>query len=112
MYIMHPKEEFLLHLGQEQGISNIMSLEHIYTEGGCLGLPFQSLGRSCYWLAMQARFLIKPKPSLLKEETVPTSFISTFYTSIFNLIFGKFMKLFNLFHLDAPFTHILISFLC
>lgn len=34
MYIMHPKEEFLLHLGQEQGISNVMSFAHL-----CKGLP-------------------------------------------------------------------------
>lgn len=34
MYIMHPKEEFLLHLGQEQGISNVMSFAPL-----CKGLP-------------------------------------------------------------------------
>lgn len=44
MYIMHPKEEFLLHLGQEQGISNVMSFEHICTARGCLGLPLSEPG--------------------------------------------------------------------
>lgn len=46
MYIMHPKEEFLLHLGQEQGISNIMSFEHLCVARGCVGLLFQILGWS------------------------------------------------------------------
>lgn len=39
MYIMHPKEEFLLHLGQEQGVSNIMSFERVCIAGR-LGLLF------------------------------------------------------------------------
>lgn len=46
MYIMHPKEEFLLHSGQEQGVSNIMSFEHVCIARGCLGLLFWSLGWS------------------------------------------------------------------
>lgn len=33
MYIMHPKEEFLLHLGQEQGVSNIMSFSISVLQG-------------------------------------------------------------------------------
>lgn len=42
MYIMHPKEEFLLHLGSEQGILKVMSFEHVCITRGCLGLPFPS----------------------------------------------------------------------
>lgn len=73
MYVVHPKEEFLLHLGQEQGVSNIMSFERVCIARGCLGLLFWSLGWSYHWLIMQACFL-KAQTILASRRNHPKLF--------------------------------------